>query len=227
MDRITKLEKLVATFFANHRIPDEHGVVHSRNVVAWAEKAISHMTIPPNVKLCILAAAMLHDVDDRKYFKGNEYANAPALLSAVDWPHEEYSLIIEMIDIVSCSRNGNSTASPLWKLIPRDADRLEAIGEVGVQRCMAYTEETKRPIMIAGVTPLPVTDAELDTVACESRFREYCRTGRSASFIDHFYDKLLHIGTMGSGSALLQSEADRRMRYMRNYLLEKNKTLIA
>ncbi len=52
-----------------------------------------------------------------------------------NYPIEFVDLVLEMISLVSCSKNVDSlppTVGETWKLIPRYADRLEAIGEPGL-----------------------------------------------------------------------------------------------
>mmetsp|Transcript_29395 Transcript_29395/g.93942 ORF Transcript_29395/g.93942 Transcript_29395/m.93942 type:complete len:155 (+) Transcript_29395:920-1384(+) len=102
-----------------------------------------------------------------------------------------------MISLVSCSANGNAAppearTSPelLW---PRWADRLEASGEVGVVRCYQYNRHVGAPLSV-DQTPRPATQEEVWRHATEERFEEYQASGGgSASMVDHYYDKLLHV----------------------------------
>ena len=105
---------------------------------------------------------------------------------------------LKMIDLVSCSANGNScpeacTAEPelLW---PRWADRLEAAGEIGVARCYMHNLAANEPLDVAGSTPRPATEAEAWALATEERFALYQSSGgHSDSMIDHYFDKLLQV----------------------------------
>eukprot|EP00967_Tisochrysis_lutea_P124630 scaffold208515_cov30-Tisochrysis_lutea.AAC.2 len=107
----------------------------------------------------------------------------------------------QMIQLVSCSRNGNSAppeaiAAPelLW---PRWADRLEATGEVGVVRCYQYNRSINAPLSVDS-TPRPSTEADVWALATEERFQEYqARGGSSVSMMDHYYDKLLQVNASG------------------------------
>src|SRR5204863_4319085 len=85
---------------------------------------------------CIILAALLHDADDRKFFGDSNYKNARYLLRKI--PEGDVELVVHMIDLVSTSKNGNSTpvASSGWLLIPRYCDRLEAVGKIGIERCL-------------------------------------------------------------------------------------------
>eukprot|EP01065_Artemidia_motanka_P047349 TRINITY_DN7400_c0_g1_i1.p2 TRINITY_DN7400_c0_g1~~TRINITY_DN7400_c0_g1_i1.p2 ORF type:complete len:137 (+),score=29.93 TRINITY_DN7400_c0_g1_i1:563-973(+) len=108
-----------------------------------------------------------------------------------------------------------------WQLVPRDADRIEAIGEVGIVRAFQYTRSRGHP-MSTESTARPQTLAELKSVASAERFATY--QGSSDSLIDHCYDKLLHVSGLGSGSAVLQREADTRVRVIEELCLSYGRT---
>jgi uncharacterized protein len=103
------------------------------------------------------------------------------------------------------------------------ADRLEALGETGVERCLAYARHKQLPLATAD-TLLAHTDADIDRIATPERFAAYA-SGRvsSVSVIDHFWDKLLHIGNMtdsGITNRHLIGEAQRRAAHMRVRVLD-------
>lgn len=146
-------------------------------------------------------AAILHDVDDRKLYNSKNYENARALLAPYIKDPERIVWIIKMIEITSFSSNGNDdygfSGSAEWLLYPRYADRLEAIGTIGIQRCFLYSQYTNRPLFLPE-TPRAKTEEELWAIATPARLAEYIKRKESKSFIDHFYDKLLHIGAPGT-----------------------------
>lgn len=56
-----------------------------------------------------------------------------------------------------------------------------------------YTHEASQ-VLATATTPRPEAEAEVWALASEERFEEYQRSGgRSASMMDHFYDKLLRV----------------------------------
>jgi hypothetical protein len=71
-------------------------------------------------------AALLHDVDDRKYFDTQNYKNARDITSKVVEKEENQLKIIRMVDLVSFSKNGNNIYpnDPQWYYYPRYADRV-------------------------------------------------------------------------------------------------------
>jgi len=155
----------------------------------------------------IKLAALCHDMDDNKYFPDTcpgEYPNASAILEAVGITHDDDSgsreRIVKMISWVGCSENGNSVpeevedAQTYHFLIPRWADRLEAVGARGVVRCYQYNQEKGRPLS-SEASPRPQSEEELwAKYAVPSKLQEYMdRGGTSTDMISHYYDKLLHI----------------------------------
>eukprot|EP00755_Sulcionema_specki_P013384 Sspe_Gene.53848::Locus_29736_Transcript_1_1_Confidence_1.000_Length_1089::g.53848::m.53848/K06950/K06950; uncharacterized protein len=184
-----------------------HGVMHSIMVLEHAVKAVlaEQPRLEPSSEWAVLLAALLHDADDVKVF-GEGSNNLPALLASAEEEGME-EVVSELVDLVSCRKNRNDTGVERWKLIPRDADRLEAIGEVGLVRCYKYNTETNRPIVVAD-TPLASTPADLNKIATPERFVRY--SGGSSSMLDHCYDKLLHICTVSSGNHYLTEAAAAR-----------------
>lgn len=169
-----------------------HDYGHCMIVHYHAKKAIESdkSIVNPWIKWAIEIAAVLHEVDDQKLFKTENYSNAREILEKCEFPKEYIELIIEMIDLVSCSKNRNSVVFPTWKLIPRWADRLEAIGNIGIKRTIIYSLEQKRPYFLED-TPRATTEEELWRISPKERFENY--KGNSKSVIDHLYDKPLHL----------------------------------
>jgi hypothetical protein len=117
------------------------------------------------------------------------------LMAKANISQETIDKVIQMIRLVSFSKNPEgsepSNLSELY-LYPRYADRLEAVGLPGVVRAYEYNMTTKRPLTTAS-TPMPRNKEELELVI-KGRDALYIKKGgHSDSFIDHFYDKLLHI----------------------------------
>ena len=104
--------------------------------------------------------------------------------------------VLEMIGHVSTSENGNSVPQIALEhpeyLWPRYSDRLEAIGIIGAIRCYQYNSEKGAPLAVES-TPRPQTEEELWlNHVKDERFEEYQSSGgKSASMMDHYYDKLL------------------------------------
>jgi len=195
-------------------IPESHGLGHASRVLDHVENALAaariaaeetqRRQIPAWRCMAIRLAALLHDADDRKYFRDcpkGSYPNAEALMREALGSEEGKNEIVEnalrMIGLVSCSANGNSVPLDaveepelLW---PRWADRLEATGEVGIVRCWQFNREVAAPL-VSSETPRPLNEEEVWAYATPERFAQYQRSGgESASMLDHYYDKLLQV----------------------------------
>ena len=94
--------------------------------------------------LVVALAALLHDADDHKLFHTENYANARRFLRDHALPEATVQAVIAAIDSVSFSRNQGRVPETLEGKIVQDADRLDAIGAVGVARTFAYGGEHGR-----------------------------------------------------------------------------------
>jgi len=181
--------------FITNNVSVCHGIEHAKKVLENAENAlkVSLYELSPYQEKAILAAALLHDADDRKFFPTHTN-NENLRLVLFDTPLEFIELVISMVNLVSSSKNGDSIPDFIigqeWKLIPRYADRLEAIGLIGIERCYIYSKKAKMPLYLDD-TPKPKTEEELWSIATKERYNSY--DGNSKSMIDHYYDKLLRL----------------------------------
>lgn len=177
-------------FCTLHKLSADHGFVHAIRVYEHARYAYGSMrSVSIRNKFQGLIAALLHDVDDHKLFPESvDYANTREIIS--DRSQEDKKRIIRMIGLVSFSANGNrSDGAQAWELVARYADRCEAIGDEGVERCLDYTLKKGRPLFTLNTPRFMSIDQMLTET--HSRMRAY--TGASESFVDHFYDKLGHL----------------------------------
>jgi uncharacterized protein len=104
----------------------------------------------------LLHAALLHDVCDHKYPQSIPRAELDAFIVAQLGAERGHECIF-LIDMVSFSkedkvRRGLADPTPVPEHLKlyldalRDADRLEAIGQIGIDRCIAYSESIGRKI---------------------------------------------------------------------------------
>ena len=94
----------------------------------------------------VALAALLHDADDHKLFQTEENANARRFLEENGVPAERIARILEVINSVSFSRNQGRIPETLEGKIVQDADRLDAMGAVGIARTFAYGGEHGRAL---------------------------------------------------------------------------------
>jgi uncharacterized protein len=200
---VQKVLDEVNHFYQKHdEIKVSHGISHVMAVYQHAVKAIS-CHVPPlssTESMEIQVTALLHDVDDKKYFPNHgNYENARSILKASNVPDDSCRKIVRMIQLVSCSANGNHVPQDIIDegafhlLIPRWADRLEAVGAIGVLRCYQFNREHDMEFSTAN-SPRAQTEAEVWNFATQERFEAYqARGGSSTDMISHYYDKLLHV----------------------------------
>jgi len=220
----SQVERELYSLIKDHEIGG-HGMDHFIAVTNHAVEALDHETLSPRIKLQVELAALLHDADDKKIFPSSiNYQNARNILSHIDIEDKSNFIegIITMIDLVSCSKNGDSEPSEPYMAIPRDCDRLEAIGQIGIDRCKEFIVHKEQPFHI-DTTARVYTEEELWQIATPERFNAYKTGVSSVSMIDHYYDKLLHIGKPGclrSQNRYILDEAARRNHIMVQYVLD-------
>lgn len=198
--------------FTSARVCKSHGIDHAVAVMNHADLAIKSKNYPISLKLknAVKLAALLHDADDRKFFPNNkEYENLKLVLK--DKSNDFVDLVIRMVSLVSSSSNGDRIPEDVigkeWMLIPRYADRVEAIGIVGIERCFQYNK-TKNHCLFTEKTPRANTVEELFSIATEERYNSY--RGYSDSMIDHYYDKLLRVNNIPIDNDYLVKLAEER-----------------
>lgn len=121
-------------------------------------------------------AVLLHDVSDTKYAQNK--ANEERILNELALSYEEQKHIQEIIAAVSFNGGNELEAKTIEAKIVRDADRLDAIGAVGIARTFAYGGAKGRKLY------------DLEEEARETMTVEEYRAKSTAS-VTHFYEKLL------------------------------------
>ena len=119
-----------------------HGFDHTMRVYRNALRIAEEL---PGADAEIVAlAALLHDADDHKLFRTEDNANARAILERCGVAGERIGRICDAVNAVSFSRNRDRRPETLEGRIVQDADRLDAIGAVGIARTFAYGGEHGR-----------------------------------------------------------------------------------
>ena len=121
-----------------------HDISHSVRVYKNALKIAE--TEPACDMLVVSLASLLHDADDHKLFSNENNENARAFLSGSGIPAEKIEEIIKVINSVSFSQNRGRKPETIEGMIVQDADRLDAIGAIGIARTFAFGGEHGRSI---------------------------------------------------------------------------------
>ena len=115
---------------------DGHGFDHSmrvyRNALMIADSE------PSADRFVVSLAALLHDADDHKLFQTENNANARRFLESQNMDPETVRRVCEAVNSVSFSKNKGRRPETIEGRIVQDADRLDAIGAVGIARTFAY-----------------------------------------------------------------------------------------
>ncbi len=132
--------------------------------------------------LVVQLATLLHDIADSKFFGGNETigpARAATFLESQNIDVIIINHVIKIIENVSFKGGNFKTAfSSLELKVVQDADRLDAIGAVGIARTFNYGGFKNRALYDPNILPnLNMTKEEYKN--------------SKAPTINHFYEKLL------------------------------------
>lgn len=121
---------------------DGHDVAHIYRVYQNA------VYIADNIENCdkdvIILSALLHDVDDYKLFHTKNNENARSILISCEVEKDKIEEICNIINSVSFSKN--KKPATIEGQIVQDADRLDAIGAIGIGRTFAYGGCHKRTL---------------------------------------------------------------------------------
>ena len=169
-----------------------------------------HIAEHENVDHTIVAlAALLHDIADPKFHDGDETVaprKARAFLNgqAVDKATVEHVInIIEHMSFKNSLDSKTAFESPELFVV-RDADRLDAIGAIGIARCFNFGGFKNRAIYDPAISPKTgMTKAEYKKSAAPS--------------INHFYEKLLLLKDKMQTDTARQIAEDRH-RFMEDFL---------
>ncbi|WP_218598137.1 HD domain-containing protein [Polaribacter sp. NJDZ03] len=128
--------------------------------------------------------ALLHDIADPKFFNGDETVGPKIATKFLVEQNVAKDVITHVINIIkhisfknSLETNGKKFTSKELEVV-QDADRLDAIGAIGIARCFNYGGFKNRALYDPEVLPnLNMTKEEYKN--------------SSAPTINHFYEKLL------------------------------------
>lgn len=180
MDLIAATARFIEQQFAGEG--SGHDWAHIRRVWGMARRLAT--AAPGADREVTELAALLHDIADWK-FHGGDYEAGPraarAWLLSQDAPETLIARVETIIREVSFKGLGVATpVSSIEAALVQDADRLDAIGAVGIARAFAYGGHKGRPLHDPDVAP----------VAHDS-FASYQKN--AAPTLNHFYEKLLHL----------------------------------
>lgn len=212
MEQLTEAEKRgilqSAEAYVKHKLEQDssgHDWWHIARVVGAARTIAEHEKADRFV--CELAA-LLHDVADDKLHAdptaAEEELKQWLMLSGMG--EEVMAHVLEIIGTMSFKGGQRPPMRTLEGRVVQDADRLDAIGAVGISRVFAYSGWKGRPIHNPNVKPREQLTAE--------QYRSGEDTG-----INHFYEKLLKLKDL-MNTDYARHMAIQRHRFMEQYLVQ-------
>ena len=137
-------------------------------------------------------AALLHDADDRKLFGSEGCPFAISLMEDLGFDGDVIERVITTIRQVSFKGTDSISPDSLEGRIVQDADRLDAIGAIGIARAFAYGGSRGRRMHDPSEPPKANMGAD-----------EYF--ANEGTTINHFHEKLLLLKDM------MNTDAGRKM----------------
>ncbi|HCM1068162.1 HD domain-containing protein [Vibrio parahaemolyticus] len=203
MTSLSQFEPLFLEFMQQEmQVDAAHDIEHVKRVVKTAKQLCDE----ENADIAIvLPAAYLHDCftypkdhPNRKQSSAIAAKKAIAYLESIQYPQHYHDAIAHAIEARSFS--ANIRPNTLEAQIVQDADRLDALGAIGVTRCIQVSTHFNAQLY-----------NDNDMFAKERELNDKQFT------VDHFQTKLFKIvDTMNTESAKL--EANKRKAFMQTYL---------
>ncbi|EGR3415217.1 phosphohydrolase [Vibrio parahaemolyticus] len=203
MTSLSQFEPLFLEFMQQEmQVDAAHDIEHVKRVVKTAKQLCDE----ENADIAIvLPAAYLHDCftypkdhPNRKQSSAIAAKKAIAYLESIQYPQHYHDAIAHAIEAHSFS--ANIRPNTLEAQIVQDADRLDALGAIGVTRCIQVSTHFNAQLY-----------NDNDMFAKERELNDKKFT------VDHFQTKLFKIvDTMNTESAKL--EANKRKAFMQTYL---------
>ena len=151
-------------------------------------------------------SALLHDVDDRKLSPTTtkNKDNAVGFLTENGVDNGTIQLIVKIIDEIAYQGSDSVVPSTIEGKCVQDADRLDAIGAVGIGRAFAYGGSHNRYMHHPDIKPNVNMSGE-----------EYRKS--NSTTINHFYEKLFNLADM-MNTDTAKEMAKGREEYMKTFV---------
>jgi uncharacterized protein len=201
VEKIEQIRNIVKEKFLNQE--GSHDWFHIERVYNLAiylqEKEGGDRTI-------IELAALLHDISDHKYNGGNWQAGATVaieLMLEVGVSTEIAEKVAQVISQVSFKgAKVQDDVESIEAKIVQDADRLDAIGAIGIARAFSYGGSKNRPLYHPEIEP-----------TLHSSKEEYAKS--VSHTVNHFYEKLFLL------KDLIKTKTGRDLAEKRHQLMQK------
>ncbi|WP_447640811.1 MULTISPECIES: HD domain-containing protein [Chitinophagaceae] len=158
--------------------------------------------------LVVELAALLHDIADSKFHNGDEAIGPKTARAFLKKENVDTATIDHVVNIIeNISFKGGTTQRTFHSLeldIVQDADRLDAVGAIGIARAFNYGGFKNRKIYDPNIPPVL------------QRSREDYKSN-TAPTINHFHEKLFLLKDLMNTNTGKQI-AQKRHQFMENYI---------
>lgn len=152
--------------------------------------------------------ALLHDIADHKFYGGDLTVGprvAKEFLEKLQVANEDIDAVCEIISTISFKgAKVESKMSTIEGMIVQDADRLDAIGAIGIARTFAYGGHKGHEMYNPEITP-----------QLHDSFEAY--SSSNGTTVNHFYEKLLLLKDL-MNTKTAKMIAEKRHKYMEVFL---------
>jgi len=131
----------------------------------------------------IILGALMHDIGDRKFGTEKKYEEIRTLLEKMKFENSVIETVTDINRNISFSESDRVINKSIELMIVQDADRLDAIGAIGIARAFSYGGYKNRPMYIPDYKAIEPGDM--------STYRK-----TTSPTINHFYEKLLLLKDM-------------------------------
>ncbi len=183
--------------------PDpSHDILHVKRVIALAKT----LALKENAALeIVIPAAYLHDCvyiskADQRRSQASRISADKAIELLKEWKYPEKYFAKIHHAILAHSFSAKIAPDTIEAKVVQDADRLDAMGAIGIFRCFAFSGLALRPLY------------SFDDPFCKTR-----NPDDSSNTLDHFYTKLLYLNNQLNTSAA-KTEGTKRLKTMKFFL---------
>jgi uncharacterized protein len=166
-----------------------------------------------NVNIFIVSlAALLHDIADPKFYNGDETIGpkkATEFLTNENVHTKNINHVIKIIQHISYKNSFDTTGEKFSSKeleVVQDADRLDAIGAIGIARCFNYGGFKNRALYNPAILP--------NLTMTKEQYKN-----SDAPTINHFYEKLLLLKDKMNTKTGKRIATDRHL-YMQQFLTQ-------
>lgn len=198
-ETIEKIKEDIKVLFENEA--SGHDYEHSIRV--YNNSLLINKMVKGN-EFIISLATLLHDVDDSKVFKTSNFENARLIMNKYSVDRMIIEQVIEVISTVSFKGGNNDIPKTIEGEVVQDADRLDAIGAIGIARAFTYGGYHKRKMYDPNIPPR-------DKMTIE----EY--RSNNGTTINHFYEKLIKLES-SMNTTVGRKIASERTKFLKEYL---------